>query len=335
MSYRSIFYLLTFLVSILGFGFFFTHSETASPSPTEIAPLQKDPAFKKDRKAWMEQMHRAAPGTDWRAMDNQVRQEKAKRRFKQVRQRQLQRGGQVLDTVANGQVAGHWREIGSNNQAGRTIFADYDPATNEVFVASEGGSIWQGNIFGSNWTVKNDLMRISGINSLKIIYHGGQRRLLVSQSNTRNGRHLYSEDDGLTWTVSSGFDTAYTWGGIRRTIVTTLLGQPQIYTLIEEWDPVDWEGTMAVYASSDGGTSFQRIRVFKRSFFRENSRNKIDLWAGDGEVYLLIKNILYKINGTSLTTVAPLPVTSTSFDNILLTGAQLGGKTYLYAAFRI
>lgn len=279
-------------------------------------------------------MHRAAPGTDWQAMDDQVRMEKAKRRFEQVKQQRLLRGGQALDTVANGQVVGHWREIGSKNQAGRSIFADYDPVTDEVFVATAGGVVWQGNLFGSNWTAKNDLMKIHNINMLKVIYKGGKRRLLVSQGNTRNGRFLYSEDDGQTWTVATGFATAHDWGGVRRTIVTPVAGQPHIYCLVEEWNPVDWEGSMALYASSDGGNSFQMMRFFQKSFYTENNKKKIDLWASGSDVFLLIKGIIYKVNGVSLVTIAPLPISSPSYDNLALTGAQIGGNTYLYAAYR-
>ena len=45
------------------------------PVPTEIIQKKKDrKQFKKDRKEWLENMHRTAPGGDWKKMDQQTKE---------------------------------------------------------------------------------------------------------------------------------------------------------------------------------------------------------------------------------------------------------------------
>ena len=45
------------------------------PVPTEIIQKKKDrKQFKKDRKEWLENMHRTAPGVDWKKMDQQIKE---------------------------------------------------------------------------------------------------------------------------------------------------------------------------------------------------------------------------------------------------------------------
>ena len=95
------------------------------PVPTEIIQKKKDrKQFKKDRKEWLENMHRTAPGVDWKKMDQQTRQKKIAQKT-EIRKNLQTRGllshdiNTIEITTTIRDVPGQWFERGSNNLAGR------------------------------------------------------------------------------------------------------------------------------------------------------------------------------------------------------------------------
>ena len=76
-QFQSQFYV--FIFGFLFIGLVFLHSKIDDsnnlPIPTEIIQKKKDrKLFKKERQAWMDNMHRTAPDIDWKKIDDETRQ---------------------------------------------------------------------------------------------------------------------------------------------------------------------------------------------------------------------------------------------------------------------
>lgn len=99
---------------------------------------------KADRRAWMREMHRAAPGIDWQAIELRNGEREMERRI-------------ALEQAAQtSMVFSRWTEVGSRNQAGRMHCATLSPDATQLYAGSSLGGIWRGNIDGTNWTPLGD-----------------------------------------------------------------------------------------------------------------------------------------------------------------------------------
>lgn len=90
------------------------------------------------RRDWLELMHQAAPGTDWKAIEYQTR---IRRHQAKANRGTDLRSGCEGGLFADGLLPGSWRERGSVNQAGSVFDTEYDPAANELWLISAGGSL--------------------------------------------------------------------------------------------------------------------------------------------------------------------------------------------------
>src|SRR5947209_6000697 len=103
---------------------------------TEISRYNSESEADRDlqREQWINQMHRAAPGTDPRAMDIAAREAKIAA-YEAARHKKS--GFEILsipqDTIAGGRLAGYWSERGSSNVCGRMHTADIDFDNNIVY----------------------------------------------------------------------------------------------------------------------------------------------------------------------------------------------------------
>ena len=148
-------------------------ANTLSQNPTK----QHEKPTNNGYARYIEQMHRAAPGTNWRDIDHQTRLQLHRQH---TQNQPALRDNNLFETLANGNLNGYWREIGSNNLAGRIVHADYDTSSNTIYAASISGSVWQSPADGSNWTVLNDKFRLSKIRTLHLIpNNAGTKRLLA------------------------------------------------------------------------------------------------------------------------------------------------------------
>jgi hypothetical protein len=75
-------------------------------------------------------------------------------------------------------LQGRWVEKGSNNLAGRTRFADYDTVSRKVYLVSDGGNVWKGNLDGSDWEVLNDQLQFESPSMIRVIRRNGGMRIL-------------------------------------------------------------------------------------------------------------------------------------------------------------
>lgn len=307
-------------------------SHTSMPQPTEIIKRKADKKkFKIERRKWIESMHRAALGVDWRAMDRQTR---AENRIAKLRARQnlIQNGNLSLGTgteeFAQGLVAGTWSERGSNNLSGRMHCTDIDTLNNLIFAGSAGGNIWMGGLNGSNWNTLNDYIQFSDIKMVRLLRNNVTERLLAVEEKSV----FFTENLGLTWIESLGLSGFEDWGEIRQGVVRHD-SQKTIFIHGSEWDYRNWNAIHSIYKSDDLGNRFRNIAVL------DGSHQLYNLWTNpldSGAVYLLQKDKIYTIDNTgSLQLFSDIGVdfAITSASKAVLTADS--SEQYFYAAFEV
>jgi hypothetical protein len=264
------------------------------------------------RKAeWIEKMHSAAPGVDWRFEDQRTRLAKYDRRMSKTPIR-----------IQNPDNA--WREIGSNNLSGRMHCADYDAPSGFLYCASSGGNVWRSDLNGSGWTCLNELLQMRDIKALRVVNLGATHRVIVCATKGV----FYTDDEGAQWSSAGGFSGPQSWGGLRELAIANDT-QRTMYVLAEEWDYTNWYAMTTVYRSVDKAANFSRIASFGRPTYGDSW--KFDIWTdvyGNGDVFLVENANVSVISGTEITKIASYPLTVPG--TIYLTGRQSGGNTYLY-----
>lgn len=293
------------------------------------APKEGDDGENNDirRKLYFENMHRSAPGTDWRAIEAQNKID-AKNEMLQLRASRLNTV-QTAETFANGYLTGEWSDRGSNNLAGRISAVDYVAATDKLYALSAGGTIWMGNINGSNWTILNqDYQFTYGV--LKAFTKpSGSTRIITSANNIP----MYSDDNGATFT-NAGISFPIAWGGNHITSFLVLNDAAKtVYCLAYGLNDSPWGPRMFLYRSTDQGATFTRIYTFAH-----DQQNQISLCSPNNstELYALDNNsttgtsTVYSINGSAvsiLNTTTNIPTNV----NCLLKGYKNGSALIFYA----
>lgn len=211
----------------------------------------EDPGHGDRRRAWIESMHRAAPGVDWKELEYANRMAIHKSRSNQDG---AARGG--LEVLAQGQLTGYWFERGSVNQAGSVIATEFDQQTEDIWLVSAGGTLFRGNLDGKKWTVVNQDLVFDG-NFLRFVPHGGSRRLLGVIDRVLH----YSDDEGLSWERAEGLDTYDQWGG-RKHLIMADDPERTLFYLVQEWLPVPWKADVGIYMSKDHGETFVKTHSF-------------------------------------------------------------------------
>ncbi len=299
-------------------------SAALAQSVEEENPLLKreeNEAFQQAREAWKESMHRAEPGLNWRAIDNETRELKAAQYYALRYHKQFSTLS-VSDTFARGAIFGTWSERGSNNVCGRTHTADIDFETNTIYVASAMGNIWKAKVGDSNWMVLNDAHRFGDVRTLRILHISANKKRLLAACNGSVAVR-YSDDDGLTWKEASGLDGPKSWGSIKRAVVAA--DEKTIYLVGNEWDySSNWRAVSFLYRSTDQGATFTKIGNWNASV------GTCDVWVSRDKIspaYFLKEDTLFSVaaNG-SLTFVAHRPI---SADGLYLDGKVTENGTTL------
>ena len=176
MKHKTIYVLLFFIAIFLS-----RDQNSNIPIPTDIIERKKDrKLFKQNRKEWMENMHKSAPGIDWKKIDEKTRNQKYL--SKTLNRKNSLESSYGLQSALL--IPGEWYERGSNNQAGRirTSFIDY--GNEDIYCASSGGNIWRGNLDGSNWISLNDYYQIKGVHYLnRFSYANNTRMIMINDKN--------------------------------------------------------------------------------------------------------------------------------------------------------
>ena len=308
--------LVILLITFLMIGFSGLYSNTPDSLMRE-----DDPEYRREREEWIELMHMAEPGVDWRIIEQETRmskfQIKNEMRRDLLRQGKLERDRILSETVAGGRIKGAWIERGSDNLAGRMITVDIDFDRGLIYGISAGGNVWRGTLNGRNWTSLNDYHKFSG-SLIKVIRHGDANRILV----VSNNNVYFTDNEGLTWESAEGLEDIQFWGSIRRGAVQNN-DEKTIYIAANEWDKEAWTSVRALYKSNDHGETFEKL------YRTPVNGNLIDIWAPQyhgSVVYIMERDTIRQIDesGDMINTEifsGELPVPS--FDQ--LSGVMLKG----------
>ncbi len=256
---------------------------------------------KKARKAWFEAMHRAAPGTDWRAIERRNGlAETARRR-----------------TMLGAPPATHgsWTERGSDNQAGRMMVARVAPDGETLYAGSSKGGVWHANLDGVGWTPIGDNL-YGGAAWLEVMSPDGVGDPPIVVAATDGGLIHRSVDDGESWEEVAGLDDPWS---IRRLAMKS--DGSELLFMVAEGDSGSF-----LYRSSDKGASWEA--VYDLEGFNG------DAWLprdGGGAVWLATSSQLLRSDddGESWTAAGDLPgMRATSAE---LAGSEAGAPAFWLA----
>ncbi|MCB9236117.1 MAG: T9SS type A sorting domain-containing protein [Bacteroidia bacterium] len=294
------------------------------PFDTQIRWVsEEDEAKEQEEKAeWIEQMHKAAPGVNWRQLDQQTREQNYARFCNLPSSAKTT----TLDTLANGALIGSWSQRGSRNVSGRVVVADLDTLNNFLYAGSDGGQVWRGSTDGKGWVPLNDLLRFPGLKMVRAIPYNGGTRILAASGGSAV---WYSDDNGGSWQKAGGLTNIESWGYIRRAMVADDSART-VYVVSQEWDFGNWGATSGLYRSLDKGANFSLLRRFHENDY--GNELNMDLWvsrSGEAPAYFKAHDSIFSLTATTnLQFEGKLPFTNK--ENSLLCGTLAGGDTTLY-----
>lgn len=241
------------------------------PKPTETKLHQGDEEGNANaRQEWFELMHRTAPGTSWQQLEYETAMERH-----QLKQSTAQLHSDE-ETLADGQLIGQWHERGSKNQAGSVYETIYDPATDQIYTVSAGGTLWVGGRDGSNWQVVNQDLRFSRWFLEFVTLPNGEQRMLALINKVPH----YSDDEGATWQLAGGNITSNDfWGGVRHAKV---LNNGNILAISKAGY---WED-YSIYLSQNHGQSFEVLQNLNNN---ESGRYALAKSPNGSDVYFIEK----------------------------------------------
>jgi hypothetical protein len=280
-NFKSIFgFILSFILSVFilnGCTQVSNNSDKINPQPksTQVVKEKDEGGDWKNRLEWIDQMHKCDSSVNWRTINYMVRKEKAEQR----KNYGYSKSGTVnIEDI----LIGNWRETGSKNLAGRTHYTEYDPEIDSIYCASSGGNIWKADLNGNGWRVLNDNFKIDDIKMIRKIGNFGDPRLLIAAGGWGVPGFYYSDDDGQTWTASTGLSNIADWGYVIKSVVADD-AQRTIYLLAMEWNYNEWKKQTSLYVSTNAGVSFVKKQSWLESEF--GSEDKFDIWCDrEGDV---------------------------------------------------
>jgi len=200
------------------------------PLPTDQAPGQEEgEESHQERQEWMEAMHRAAPGFDWRA------EEERNRRMLMTEREQA-----LLNPAM---TAGSWQEFGSRNLAGSVFVAEPSSNGQELYIGTALGGVFRGPADGSAWDAIGDGV-YGGAYHLGVFAPAGGGQDVVLRAD--NNQLYRSVDGGMTWQAPSGLPILHE---VRHLLV--LKDAAQTILLLGRIG-----SSWSVYRSTDEGQSF-------------------------------------------------------------------------------
>ncbi len=282
---------------------------TLLPAPTEN-PLDPgaEKRLKAGRRAWMEEMHWAAPGTDWRAIERENGQARMDARNRAVTD------ARPTDALARG--ATPWLEIGSRNLAGRMHAAVLSVSGDSLYAGSSRGGVWKADLSGNGWRPLSDNL------------WGGAHGLAVAGSPeivtriTDGGEVHFTSDGGATWNVPGGAAAGFV-EGVR--VLSDPANPNRIYKQMRKI--AGWGGNVGkTKVSEDAGLNYTLVRT--------QLGPRSDIWidrVNGGRLWSLEADSLHYTDdaGATWSLAGTIPVAGIT--DVVLAGSEAGAPTF-YAA---
>lgn len=295
------------------------------PQPLDVIVVdEEDESSHLEKQKWIEEMHLAAPGVNWRRIDQQNKEElRISRRSKRMGKSSL---GPV--DIAYGRLIGEWVEKGSHNLAGRMRCIDVDFENGHIYGASDGGQIWRGNMQGEEWTSLSDYNHVKGLVFIRVMKKedGSIRVMMANNNGSMSGSNIfqYSDDQGENWIGANGLRM------FKGNNLVRALTQPDgtIYLLMLR------SGRSYILRSNNQGSDFTEVDNIRTS-------GKVDIWTPRFDMdslYLIDKTELYVLNDQDELVASGkvgINFSDDGIERIQMNGCISEGNTYLYVMYRL
>ncbi len=289
--------------------------KTILPKPVEGEENEKL------REKYFELRHKTGPNVSWRAIEAE--------NARQILIKQQTQSPQGL--FANGNINGTWFERGANNQAGSIRAVDYIPASNTIYTISNGGSLWSSVLGSGAWTLRNQSVRFNTSMITAFAKNTGGDRVMT----VVNLQVQYSDDNGQTFTPSTGINFPVAWGGNYIAGLYRLNdGSNTVYCLTRPWSNLGvFTPRFWLYRSTDQGQTFSFVHQFDTGDDRMinvcTPYNSGALYVAD--IGSLTSNIkLYNVVGATATLINTFAIGGTN-TKCTFKGTFVGGVYHLYA----
>ena len=267
---KAALYFSSLLVLITALFYFSNNNTTPNiPEPTNGKKYRddQDESNPNRRDEWLELIHKAAPGVDWREMDRQAAIALSRTR----NYAPPSPNNRNIEIFADGALEGEWFERGSNNQAGSMRTVEYIPETNKIYGIADGGSLWRGNLDGSEWTVLNDNFLLNPEILEAFFPKDSSKARFIGAS----GKDIiYSDDEGQNWSGAIFTPNFYDAWGSPKDVAILADSFNTIYYLAHTWDATPWAPRSWLYRSMDGGENFERLKIFNLE-----GKHRVSLWS--------------------------------------------------------
>lgn len=248
------------LVSFL----FLSFTSLFSQEIFDLETAEKDPNYKIQKLKYLDELYDAGPNVDIQEL-----RFKNQENLKELKQKNASKS----NVFANGNLTGEWFERGPNNEAGDLQDFDYDPVTDDIYAISVVGHLWKGNLDKRKWTLLNDQIRFNNNFFEHVKLPNGNDRILALYGSGEDAKKVrYSDDQGATWTIASGFDFYDHYGkGIR----LFELSDGTLVYLVFTWIENPWGAGYELYHSTDSGATFSKILSIDG---KGHSDKQVSLW---------------------------------------------------------
>jgi photosystem II stability/assembly factor-like uncharacterized protein len=283
------------------------HPKLATPAPLP-RPKEDDSDHDRQRQAWIESMHRAAPGVNWREIE------------KENLHRSLATLAAASQNSANAPATGgDWVQRGPTSQTGRTWVTTVTSDGSTVLVGSgDEGGLFSGTPGSGNWAQRANSFG-SGVQKLVIVPGSPETWVAVGSG---YGKVSVSTDQGNSWQTPNGLPSAPC--GF---VATRLLREPgtsrRVYLLVTVPYCVQTP-TFTLLRSDDAGLNF--IPLMTASFTAAP-----DMWMdrlSPGPLYLLTDTGFKSSSddGASFTLLSNLPLGTAN--DLRLAGSEAGAPSF-------
>ncbi|HVR10037.1 MAG TPA: hypothetical protein VMW75_18475, partial [Thermoanaerobaculia bacterium] len=281
---------------------------TQGPPP----PKEGEDDFGRQRQAWIESMHRAAPGVDWRAIERENRQRSAAR---------------LMEIAATGPSSApakgvFWTQRGPTTQTGRTWATAIAGDGNMLLVGSgdEGGGLFSGTPGANSWTQRANLIG-TGVKQLVAVPGPPETWVAVASGDSEV---WVSSDRGVSWQTPNGLPNSPC--GFLITRILREAGASRTVYLLATAPSCTPSATYTLLRSDDGGLDFV-------SMVSDNYTAAPDMWIDRvkaGPLYLLT-DTGFKFSsdhGATFTTIGGLASSNPPPTNLRLAGSEAGAPTF-------
>jgi hypothetical protein len=286
------------------------HPKLATQGPPP-RPREGENDRDRQRQQWIESMHRAAPGVDWR----QIERENLDRN---VAQRAQLAGAAAAGAPVNGAF---WLQRGATTQTGRTWATTVagDGTTLLVGSGDEGGGLFSGTPGANSWTQRGNLI---GTGAQQLVVVPGPPETWVAVGSNYSEVWV-STDQGASWNAAQGVPQE-PCGFLSTRLLREAGSSRTVYLLITVPFCVQTT-TYTLLRSADGGLNWV-------SLVSGNYTASPDLWIDrvkPGPLYLLT-DAGFKSSSDHGATFTPLGSLSIpgAYDNLRLAGSEAGAPTF-------